>query len=158
MALIPTNKSNSRVFISNTSLAIWIYAANKSLSCLRSSPLLLRYDVGWVETCGSMTTALPSWQEKAGNDSKMNANFYISMHIADYIPAWQLSKLVRLENFNSRKKDNKPRLNSILLHCNNEAIKVFCTYIWCFYKMFMRKKIISYNTKFICYFLKKVNH
>ena len=43
--------------------------------------------------------------------------------------------------FNSRKKDNKLRLNSILLHCNNEAPKVFCTYIWCFYKIFIRKKI-----------------
>ena len=42
--------------------------------------------------------------------------------------ALQLSKLVRLENFISRKKD-KPRLNSILLHRNNEATKVFGTYI-----------------------------
>ena len=40
--------------------------------------------------------------------------------------ALQLSKLVRIENFISRKKDNKPRLNSILLHRNNEATKVFC--------------------------------
>ena len=39
--------------------------------------------------------------------------------------ALQLSKLVRIESFISRKKDNKPRLNSILLHRNNEATKVF---------------------------------
>ena len=42
----------TRVFISNTSLALWIYAANKSLSFLRSSSLLFRYDAGWVGTCG----------------------------------------------------------------------------------------------------------
>ena len=48
--------------------------------------------------------------------------------------ALQLSKLVRIENFISRKKDNKPRLNSILLHRNNEATKVF----WYLYLMFPR--------------------
>ena len=71
---------------------------------------------------------------------------------------WQLSKLLRLEIFISRKKDNKPRLNSILLHCNNEATKVFCTYIWCFYKIFIwkkKKKVTMHTYKIYFLFSKK---